>query len=90
MVADCNCSRPQAGDTHENLVSINCNTLKIFFQGLSTVSVVQFLQKVQDIHATGKATEHSYRSALNFLFASVGDNTGALNEPKAVKVGRHL
>jgi len=50
------------------------------------VSVISdFLSKVQSIHATGNATEHSYRSAFEALFAALG--VTALNEPKRVKCG---
>lgn len=44
-----------------------------------------FLSKIQAIHATGSATEHSYRSAFEALFADLG--VTALNEPKRVKCG---
>ena len=40
-----------------------------------------FLTKIQAIHATGEATEHSYRSAIEFLFSGLDENTTALNEP---------
>jgi len=43
------------------------------------------MSKVQAIHKTGAATEHSYRSAFEGLFASLGAT--ALNEPKRVKCG---
>jgi hypothetical protein len=42
--------------------------------------ISDFLSKVQSIHATGNATEHSYRSAFEALFAALG--VTALNEPK--------
>ena len=47
--------------------------------------ISEFLSKVQGIHATGKATENSYRSAFEALFAALG--VTALNEPKRVKCG---
>ncbi|MFP5510972.1 MAG: type ISP restriction/modification enzyme [Alphaproteobacteria bacterium] len=47
--------------------------------------ISDFLSKVQSIHATGNATEHSYRSAFEALFAALG--VTALNEPKRVKCG---
>ena len=47
--------------------------------------ISDFLSKVQGIHATGNATEHSYRSAFEALFAALG--VIALNEPKRVKCG---
>lgn len=39
------------------------------------------------IHATDNATEHSYRSAFEALFASLDPDVTALNEPKRVKCG---
>jgi len=50
--------------------------------------VPEFLSRVEAIHKTGNATEHSYRSALEWLFAQAADDIVALNEPKAVKIGR--
>lgn len=47
----------------------------------------EFLSKVQAIHKTGEATEHSYRSTFEFLFAALDDDVTALNEPKRVKCG---
>lgn len=47
--------------------------------------IFDFMSKVQTIHKTGAATEHSYRSAFEGLFASLGAT--ALNEPKRVKCG---
>ena len=47
--------------------------------------VSDFIAKVQAVHKTGAATEHSYRSAFEALFASLG--VTALNEPKRVKCG---
>ena len=44
-----------------------------------------FVTKVQTIHKTGAATEHSYRSAFEAVFAGLG--VTALNEPKRVKCG---
>jgi predicted helicase len=49
--------------------------------------ISDFMAKVQAIHATGAATEHSYRSAIEFLFSGLDENTTALNEPKRVKCG---
>ena len=46
-----------------------------------------FVSEVQKIYATGAATEHSYRSALQSLFSSIGGNVVALNEPKRVQCG---
>lgn len=47
--------------------------------------VSDFIAKVQAVHKTGAATEHSYRSAFEALFAALG--VTALNEPKRVKCG---
>lgn len=44
-----------------------------------------FVSGVQEVHATGNATEHSYRSAFEGLFSRLG--VTALNEPKRVKCG---
>lgn len=49
--------------------------------------VEDFVARVQVIYATGSATEHSYRSAFEALFAALGDDLRALNEPKRVKCG---
>jgi hypothetical protein len=46
-----------------------------------------FIAKVQATHKTGSATEHSYRSAFEALFAALGEGVMALNEPKRVKCG---
>jgi predicted helicase len=47
--------------------------------------ISDFISKVQSIHATGNATEHSYRSAFEDLFS--GLNVTALNEPKRIQCG---
>lgn len=47
--------------------------------------VSDFISRIEAVHATGQATEHSYRSAFERLFADLGA-TG-LNEPKRVKCG---
>ena len=49
--------------------------------------IQEFLSKVQTIYKTGEATEHSYRSAIEFLFAGLAEEVSALNEPKRVKCG---
>lgn len=49
--------------------------------------IENFLTKVIQVYQTGNATEHSYRSAFEVLFAELGDNITALNEPKRVKCG---
>ena len=47
--------------------------------------ISSFVLAIQKIHATGNATEHSYRSAFEALFSGLG--VTALNEPKRVKCG---
>lgn len=49
--------------------------------------ISDFISKVHSIYGTGKATEHSYRSAFEALFASLLEGVAALNEPKRVKCG---
>ena len=48
-------------------------------------SISDFISKVQAIHATGNATELSYRSAFESLFSSL--SVTALNEPKRIQCG---
>lgn len=52
------------------------------------IDVAGFLAEVQRLHASGQATEHTYRPALQKLFDSVTDEVKSYNEPKGVKVGR--
>ncbi|CAN5340649.1 DNA methyltransferase [soil metagenome] len=49
--------------------------------------VDSYLAKVEAIWKTGSATEHSYRSALEYLFHGISPGVRALNEPKRVEVG---
>ncbi len=49
--------------------------------------ISDFIASVKSIYATGNATEHSYRSAFETLFAALGEDVRALNEPKRVKCG---
>ena len=51
------------------------------------MNISDFVSEVQQIHSTGSATEHSYRSALQSLFSSIDKDVVALNEPKRVKCG---
>ena len=47
-----------------------------------------FLRSIADTHATGRATEHSYRPALQLLIEAFGgDGMRALNEPSHVECG---
>lgn len=50
--------------------------------------ISEFISRVISIYETESATEHSYRSSLEWLFEQFGEDLVALNEPKAVKVGR--
>jgi type I restriction-modification system DNA methylase subunit len=49
--------------------------------------VGDFLSRVQTIHKTGAATEHSYRASLEFLFHAFDEDVVALNEPKRIACG---
>jgi type I restriction-modification system DNA methylase subunit len=49
--------------------------------------ISDYIAQVQKKYATGDATEHSYRSALEFLFENAAEGVSALNEPKRVKCG---
>lgn len=49
--------------------------------------IQDFISTVSKTYATGNATEHSYRSAIETLFAGLNDDINALNEPKRVKCG---
>ncbi len=51
------------------------------------MDIQQYLQIIQKIHATGEATELSYRSALEGLLSSIGDGITALHEPRRVNCG---
>jgi predicted helicase len=52
------------------------------------VSIISsFIGRVTAIHATGNATEHSYRSAFETLFTALDPAVSALNEPKRVRCG---
>lgn len=51
------------------------------------MNIQGFLKDVGSIYKTGAATEHSYRSALQTLLSSIGDDVTAMNEPKRVKCG---
>ncbi len=50
--------------------------------------VKEYFLKVQDVYATGVATEHSYRPALEWLFDRIQTDITAVNEPRGVRVGR--
>ena len=46
-----------------------------------------FVVRVREIHASGQATEHSYRAAIEAVFASLGSGVRALNEPRRTECG---
>ncbi|MDH3264027.1 MAG: hypothetical protein OEM24_08520 [Paracoccaceae bacterium] len=50
-------------------------------------SIHEFISDVQAVHATGNATEHSYRPDLKALFDSVAADVEAINERKREKFG---
>ncbi len=49
--------------------------------------VSDFISSVKKTYATGQATEHSYRSALETLFNALDNEITALNEPRRVQCG---
>lgn len=53
-----------------------------------SIDIAEYLAEVQRLHASGQTTEHSFRPALNRLFDSISSDVKAVNEPKAVHVGR--
>jgi predicted helicase/CRISPR/Cas system CMR-associated protein Cmr5 small subunit len=52
------------------------------------MNIAEYLSTVQSLYASGQTTEHSFRPALAKLFDSITSDVKAINEPKAVKVGR--
>ena len=55
--------------------------------GAGMSAIGDYLSKIQAIAKSGKATEHSYRSAIESLFHSLDKSVMALNEPKRVDCG---
>ena len=53
-----------------------------------SLDIAGYLAEVSKVHATGQATEHAYRPALERLFKSINPDVTAINEPKGIKVGR--
>lgn len=51
------------------------------------MQLAAFIAEVQAIHATGQATEHSYRPALERLFNSLDSAITAVNEPRRIACG---
>ncbi|WP_338447506.1 type ISP restriction/modification enzyme [Pelagerythrobacter marensis] len=51
------------------------------------MDIAGYLEEIRKIHATGVASEHSYRPALRDLFASIDPDLDVINEPRRVEVG---
>ena len=51
------------------------------------MDIAPYLDRVRSRFATGDATEHSYRAALEALFEGVGEGLTAINEPRRVACG---
>ena len=51
------------------------------------MNIVDYLAEIRALAASGQATEHSYRPALERLFKSIDDNLTVINEPKQSAVG---
>lgn len=54
---------------------------------VTTMDIAGYLEEIRKIHATGVASEHSYRPALRDLFASIDPDLDVINEPRRVEVG---
>ncbi|MHA1188891.1 MAG: type ISP restriction/modification enzyme [Alphaproteobacteria bacterium] len=50
--------------------------------------ISNYVSKIEKVYASGQTTEHSFRPALIELFDAISDDITAINEPKAVNVGR--
>ncbi|PKQ04448.1 MAG: DNA methyltransferase, partial [Alphaproteobacteria bacterium HGW-Alphaproteobacteria-11] len=50
-------------------------------------AIGDYLSRIQTVAKSGKATEHSYRSAIESLFHAMDASVMALNEPKRVDCG---
>jgi hypothetical protein len=46
------------------------------------MEITGYLNEIRTLAASGKATEHSYRPALESLFKSIDDSLIVINEPK--------
>ncbi|MTB53940.1 type ISP restriction/modification enzyme [Lewinella sp. W8] len=51
------------------------------------MTIQEYVKAVEKLYYSGKATEHSYRSALQRLVENYGNNVVVTNEPKRVKCG---
>ena len=49
--------------------------------------VLTYYRKLEATHASGAATEHSYRSALQELLQALDSNIEVINEPKQAEFG---
>ena len=54
---------------------------------MSKIEVAGFFTAVQNVHATGQATEHSYRKALQSLLESINPALTVINEPRRIECG---
>jgi hypothetical protein len=67
-------------------ISINDTAKVVRKQGKVALGLIEsFISEVQATYATNKATEHSYRSALEGLLNGLADGIKAVNEPKRIK-----
>lgn len=51
------------------------------------MDIAGYLDQVRSRYASGQATEHSYRPALQALFESIDPALTVINEPKTCKAG---
>ena len=51
------------------------------------MNIAGYLEEVRRLAASGRATEHSYRPALERLFTAIDANVKVINEPKQSAVG---
>jgi predicted helicase len=51
------------------------------------VNISEYLDEVRKVYATGQASEHSYRPAIQKLFASIDPTLTVINEPKKSEAG---
>jgi hypothetical protein len=51
------------------------------------VNISEYLDEVRKVYATGQASEHSYRPAIQKLFASIDAGLTVINEPKKSDAG---
>ncbi len=61
---------------------------KVQFSGVAfLMNINGYLNEIRSLAASGQATEHSYRPALERLFKSIDDGLTVINEPKQSAVG---